>query len=161
MKQIFINLAVAEVEKSMNLYTQLGFTNNPEFTDDNQKCMVWCEQIYVMLISQEKFNLYNRKTIPYLKGTQVASYTLPVESLDKVNEIIASGLKAGGTEPIPMIDEGFMQIRRIEDYDGHIWDIVFLDMAMFREKILVEQVRKYWKKKYDTLESYLAKNSEK
>ncbi|HEY5826112.1 MAG TPA: glyoxalase/bleomycin resistance/extradiol dioxygenase family protein [Cyclobacteriaceae bacterium] len=127
MKQIFINLPVADVEKSMNLYTQLGFTNNPEFTDDHQKCMVWCEQVYVML--------HTRKTIPYSNGKHVASYTLPVESLDKVNEIIASGLKAGGTEPIPMIDEGFMQIRRIEDFDGHIWDIIFLDMVTFRKTV--------------------------
>ena len=126
MKQIFINLAVADLEKSMNLYTQLGFTSNPEFTDDYQKCMVWCEQVYVML--------YKRKTIPYFKGVHVASYTLPVESLDRVNEIIESGLKAGGTEPVPMIDEGFMQIRRMEDFDGHTWDIIFLDMIKFRKR---------------------------
>ncbi|MFZ1320350.1 MAG: glyoxalase/bleomycin resistance/extradiol dioxygenase family protein [Ignavibacteria bacterium] len=133
MRQIFINLAVENAEKSMDFYAQLGFTNNPEFTDDEQKCMVWSEQIYVMLISNKRFNIYNKINVTAAKGNLTATYTLPVESLDKVNEIIESGLRAGGNEPIPMIDEGFMQIRNIEDPDGHLWGIIFLDMDKFRK----------------------------
>lgn len=132
MKQVFINLSVENVEKSMNFYTQLGFTNNPEFTDEEQKCMVWSEHIYVMLISNEQFNRYNKKSGVGLKAGIKASYTLPVESLNKVNEIMENGLKAGGIEVVPMIDEGFMQVRTIEDYDGHTWGIIFLDMEKFR-----------------------------
>ena len=60
MRQIFINLAVENAEKSKDFYTQLGFTINPEFTDDEQKCMVWSDQIYVMLISNERFKIYNK-----------------------------------------------------------------------------------------------------
>ena len=133
MRQIFINLAVENAEKSMDFYAQLGFTNNPEFTDDEQKCMVWSEQIYVMLISNKRFNIYNKINVTAAKGNLTATYTLPVESLDKVNEIIESGLRVGGNEPIPMIDEGFMQIRNIEDPDGHLWGIIFLDMDKFRK----------------------------
>jgi uncharacterized protein len=95
-KQVFINLSVENVEKSMNFYTQLGFANNPEFTDEEQKCMVWSEHIYVMLISNEQFNRYNKKSGVGLRAGIKASYTLPVESLNKVNEIMESGLKAGG-----------------------------------------------------------------
>ncbi|HSI78534.1 MAG TPA: hypothetical protein VK957_21725 [Lunatimonas sp.] len=132
-KQIFINLSVKDVEKSTDFYAQLGFSNNPEFTDDHQKCMVWSEQIYVMLISREKFNQYSRKEIGETNNNPNATYTLPVESLDTVCEIVEAGLKAGGKEPIPMIDEGYMQVRRIEDFDGHTWDFIFLDMDRFRE----------------------------
>ena len=134
MKQIFINLAVENVERSMNFYTQLGFAVNPEFTDDEQKCMVWSEQIYVMLISEERFKIYNRKNVAADKDNLTATYTLPLESLEKVNEVVERGLKAGGIEPIPMIDEGFMQVRNIEDPDGHIWAFIFLDMDKFRKR---------------------------
>jgi uncharacterized protein len=133
MKQIFINLPVDNVEKSMNFYIELGFTINPEFTDDNQKCMVWSDHIYVMLQSQEMFRSYVKKQMPDAKKYQSASYTLPVESFERVNEIIESGLKACGTETIPMIDEGFMQIRTIEDFDGHTWGVIYLDMKKFRQ----------------------------
>lgn len=131
MKQIFINLPVQDVEKSMNLYLHMGFTINSLFTDNNQKCMVWSNQIYIMLQSEKMFRCYLNKEIPNLKKYQAASYTLPVESIAKVNEIVESGLKAGAIESIPMIDEGFMQVRTIEDFDGHTWGIIFLDLNKF------------------------------
>lgn len=131
MKQIFINLPVQDIEKSMKLYLQLGFTIKPLFTDDNQKCMVWSDQIYIMLQSEKMFRSYLKKEIPNPKKYQAASYTLPVESFDRVNEIVESGLKAGAIESIPMIDEGFMQVRTIEDFDGHTWGIIFLDLNKF------------------------------
>lgn len=133
MNQIFINLPVKNVEKSMNFYIQLGFSSKPLFSDEHQKCMVWSEHIYVMLLSLEKFKSYSKKTISDTKNCLAAYYTLPVESLDRVNKIVGNGLKAGGIEPTPMIDEGFMQIRRIEDHDGHIWDIIYMDLNKFRK----------------------------
>lgn len=133
MKQVFINLPVENMDKSMDFYTQLGFSNNPIFSDDLQKCMVWSEQIYVMLMPVEHFKSYSRKSIPDTKNSLAAYYTLPVESVDRVNEIVDSALKAGGTEPIPMLDHGFMQLRRIEDFDGHTWDVIFIDMSKFRK----------------------------
>lgn len=134
MKQIFINLPVEDAEKSMEFYTQIGFTNKALFTDEHQKCMVWSEQIYVMLISQEKFSSYSKRPISGVKNRIDAYFTLPVESLEIVNQIVEAGLKAGGTEPAPMIDEGFMQIRKIEDFDGHIWDIIYLNLNKFRKE---------------------------
>ena len=133
MKQIFINLPVEDLEKSMNFYTQLGFTNYLLFTGDNQKCMAWGEKIYLMLQSKEFFSSGNKKPLAETKNNIAASFTLPVESLDRVNEIIESGLKAGGSEPMDMLDEGFMQVRSIEDLDGHIWGVIYLDMDKFKE----------------------------
>ena len=133
MKQIFINLPVKDVEASMNFYTKLGFTVNPLFTFDDQKCMIWSDQIYLMLQTYQMFKSGNKKNLPDTKENAIATFTLPVESLDRVNEIIENGLKAGGVERTPMLDEGFMQIRNIEDLDGHNWGIIYLDIEKFKK----------------------------
>lgn len=133
MKQIFINLPVKDVEASKDFYRQLGFTISPLFTFDDQKCMVWSDQIYLMLQTYDVFKSGNKKNLPDTKQNTIATFTLPVENLDKVNEIIENGLKAGGIESTPMIDEGFMQVRNIEDLDGHIWNIIYLDIDKFKE----------------------------
>ena len=133
MKQLFINLPVKNLEASMNFYTQLGFTINPLFTFDDQKCMVWSDQIYVMLQTLEMFKSGNKKNIADPKENTTATFTLPVESLEQLNEIIENGLKAGGTEPTKTIDEGFMQLRNLEDLDGHNWGIIYLNIDKFQE----------------------------
>lgn len=129
MKQVFINLAVKDVEKSMHFYTQLGFTVNPQFSDDQAKCMVWSETIFLMILNHEKFKTFTNKPLADTKDRIAALFALSVESVDKVNEMVENGLAAGGTEPMPMTDYGFMQLRKIEDYDGHTWEIFFMDRA--------------------------------
>ncbi|WP_336829412.1 VOC family protein [Sphingobacterium multivorum] len=131
MKQIFINLAVADVNKSMDFYTQLGFTNNPQFSDEQGKCMVWSEHIFVMLLSPDKFKTFTEKSLADTKKQIAGLFSLAVSGLDRVNEIVDKGLKAGGIEPTPMKDYGFMQQRSIEDFDGHTWEIFYMDMSKF------------------------------
>ena len=128
-KQIFINLAVSNLQQSMDFYTALGFTNNPQFSDDMAKCMVWSEHIYVMLLNHEKFSGFISKPIADTKKTVAGLFSLSVDSVDEVNNIVASGLRAGGTEPNEMRDYGFMQQRTIEDMDGHTWEVFFMDMS--------------------------------
>jgi uncharacterized protein len=118
---------VKDVEKSMNFYTQLGFTINPQFSDDQSKCMVWSETIFVMIMSHKKFKTFMKKPIADSKRSLASWFALSVENLSKLNEFMESGLKAGGTEPMPMKDYGFMQLRNLEDLDGHTWEIFFLD----------------------------------
>jgi predicted lactoylglutathione lyase len=127
MKQVFINLAVKDIQRSMDFYTKLGFTNNPQFSDDHAKCMIWSEAIFVMIMSHEKFMSFSSKPIADTKNSIAGLFALSAESVDKVNEVVENGLKAGGTEPMPMIDYGFMQLRKIEDYDGHTWEIFYMD----------------------------------
>lgn len=131
MKQIFINLAVNDVEKSMRFYAQLGFTNNPQFSDDGSKCMVWSDTISVMIMGHEKFQGFAHKPIADTKNNLAALFALPVDNLAEVNHILEAGLKAGGTEPVPMSDYGFMQLRKIEDFDGHVWEIYCMDINKF------------------------------
>lgn len=131
MKQVFINLAVADVNKSMTFYTQLGFEVNLQFCDDDSKCMVWSEHIFVMIMTHDKFKSFTNKPIADTKSHIAGLFALSVESVERVNEIVEKGLSAGGTEPMPMMDHGFMQLRKVEDYDGHTWEIFYMDMSKF------------------------------
>jgi uncharacterized protein len=133
MKKIFINLPVEDLDKSLKFYVQLGFTNEALFSGENQKCMVWSEHIYVMLQSKEFFNSHNRKNLVDSKKNIASSYTLPVDSQEMLNHIIENGLNSGGTEKTTMINEGFMQVRTIEDLDGHTWGIIYLDEIKYEE----------------------------
>ena len=130
-KQVFINLAVKDLQKSMDFYKALGFTNNPQFSDDTGKCMVWSENIFVMILTHEKFSTFATKPLADTKSKLAGLFSLSVDSLDEVNRIVASGLNAGGTEPHEMRDYGFMQQRSIEDPDGHTWEIFCMDITKF------------------------------
>lgn len=133
MKQIFINIPVLDVNKSMDFYTQLGFEKNPLFTFEDQKCMVWTDSIYIMLQTHKMFESGLKRKAGDPINHPSATFTLPVDSLGTLNQIVENGIKAGGLETTPPIDEGFMQIRNIQDLDGHNWGIIYLDMAKFKE----------------------------
>ncbi len=130
-KQIFINLAVKDLQQSMDFYTALGFTNNPQFSDESSKCMVWSEHIFVMIMTHEKFTGFITKPIADTKSGIAGLFSLSVDSLDEVNKIVEEGLKVGGIEPSEMKDYGFMQQRTIEDFDGHTWEIFYMDITKF------------------------------
>lgn len=130
-KQIFINLAVSDLQKSMRFYSALGFSNNPKFSDDQGKCMVWSDQIFLMILSPEKFKQFTTKELADTKSKIAGLFSLSVESVDEVNKIVNNGLKNGGIEPNEMRDYGFMIQRSIEDPDGHTWEIFYMDMSKF------------------------------
>ncbi len=129
--QVFINLVVKDLERSMQLYTKMGFTNNPQFSDDTAKCMVWSEHIYLMIMTAEKFKGFATKPIADTKNTLAASYSLSLESVAKMNEVADNAISAGAGEPSEMKDYGFMQQRTIEDFDGHTWELFYMDMSKF------------------------------
>lgn len=130
-KQIFINFAVNDLQRSMDFYSALGFSNNPQFSDDTAKCMVWSDHIFVMIMTHEKFKTFATKPIANNKSNLAGLFSLSVENLEQIHQIVNSGLKAGGTEPCEMRDYGFMQQRTIEDPDGNTWEIFFMDMSKF------------------------------
>lgn len=131
MKQVFINLVVSDVQKSMDFYTSLGFVNNPQFSDDTAKCMVWSDSIFLMIMTATKFSSFTKKPIADTKNNIAALLSLSLSSVDEVNEKMNSGLQAGGIEPSEMKDYGFMVQRSIEDFDGHTWELFFMDMSKF------------------------------
>jgi len=115
----------------MDFYAALGFTNNPQFSDESGKCMEWSESIFVMLLTHEKFSIFASKPIADTKSTLAGLFSLSMGNLDEVNNMMANGLQAGGIEPSEMKDYGFMQQRTIEDFDGHTWEIFYMDISKF------------------------------
>jgi predicted lactoylglutathione lyase len=130
-KQIFINLAVKDLEKSKHFYTQLGFESNPQFSDETSNCMVWSEHIFVMIMTHEKFTNFTTKALADTKTKLAGLFSLSVDSVGDLNKIMEGGLSAGGIEPNEMKDYGFMQQRTIEDFDGHTWEIFYMDISKF------------------------------
>ncbi|KFC21302.1 VOC family protein [Epilithonimonas lactis] len=128
-KQIFINLAVTDLQRSLDFYLALGFTHNPQFSDDTGNCMVWSDSIFVMLLNHEKFASFATKPIADTKSAVAGLFSLSVESTEEVDRVMENGLKAGGIEPNEMRDYGFMQQRTIEDPDGHTWEIFYMDLS--------------------------------
>ena len=128
-KKIFVNLPVADLKKSMDFYTKIGFTNNPAFTDDTAACMVLTEDIYVMLLTHDKFSQFSSKKIIDAKTSSGVINSISVDSLNEVNAMADAALKAGGSEPSAPKDYGFMQQRSFNDLDGNHWEVLYMDMS--------------------------------
>lgn len=130
-KQVFINLPVKDLKKSMAFYEAIGFTNNPQFTDETAACMVWSDAIYVMLLTHDKLKQFTNKQIIDAKKFVGAINCLSLESSDEVNSMAEKALNAGGIEPDEPKDYGFMLQRSFEDLDGNHWEIMYMDMSKF------------------------------
>jgi predicted lactoylglutathione lyase len=126
--KIFVNLPVKDLNKSMAFFKTLGWTFNPQFTDDTAACLVISDDIYAMLLTHDKFKQFTDKKIAD-GGSVEALIALGVESKDEVSRIADAALKAGGKEAKPPQDYGFMQLRSFLDLDGHHWEILYMDPA--------------------------------
>ncbi|WP_313807225.1 VOC family protein [Flavobacterium sp.] len=132
--QIFINLPVKDLPKAMAFYTAIGFTNNPNFTDETAACMVYSEEIFVMLLTHDRFKSFIKKDLGDTTKTTSVINSLSMENVAKMNETTDNALKAGGTEPTPLKDYGFMQQRSFEDLDGNFWEVFFMDMSQMPQQ---------------------------
>lgn len=127
MSKMFVNLPVNDLQKSMAFYRALGFSFNEQFTDHTAACMVISEHNYAMLLTHEKFKQFITKPIPDASKTTGALVALALESVDAVDDMIAKAIAAGGKEPRPKQDHGFMIQRSFEDPDGHTWEPFWMD----------------------------------
>lgn len=126
MTHIFVNLPTADLERSKAFYTALGCDINPLFTDENAACIVWDENVYFMVLTREFFGTFTDKQVADPATTAQVLTALSRESRDAVDEILAAGLAAGGTEPKPAQDYGFMYSRDLEDPDGNILEFMYM-----------------------------------
>ncbi|KGO95018.1 VOC family protein [Flavobacterium subsaxonicum] len=127
--QIFVNLPVKELSRSVDFFTKIGFTFNPQFTDENATCMVINDTIYAMLLVEKYFKTFIDKEIADTKANAAAIIALSVGSHAEVDELIEKALEAGGREYKELQDHGFMYGRNFEDLDGHLWEVFYMDMA--------------------------------
>ena len=117
------------MKKSMDFYTQVGFTNNPQFTDQTGACMALSEEIFVMLLTHEKFYELTKKKIADSKTTVSVVNSINVESKDVLNSMVAKAVAAGGRQPHEPEDYGFMLSSGFEDLDGHLWGVNYMDLT--------------------------------
>ena len=116
---IFVNFTADDLDRSKAFYEALGYTINPVFTDDNSACVVLTDTIYFMVQTREFYATFTDKQIIDPRAQVGASIALSQESREEVDAIVAKGLEAGGTEPRPAQDYGFMYSRDLEDPDGN------------------------------------------
>lgn len=129
-KMIFVNLPVSDLQRSMAFYEALGFTHNPQFSDDAGACMVYSDSIYVMILTHPKWQGFTTRPI-CPPGSSEVSLALTVESRGEVDRMVEAGAAAGGTADLnPPEDHGFMFQRTIGDPDGHIWEPFWMDPAV-------------------------------
>ena len=128
-RMIFINLPVVDLKASMSFYAALGFTNNPQFTDDTAACMVWSEAINVMLLTHDKWRTFTARPIPPASSSEVM-LAISCTSRDEVDAMNRAAAGHGGTADInPIQDLGFMYNRNLADPDGHVWEAMWMDMS--------------------------------
>lgn len=126
-KQIYVNMPVKDLNKSVNFFTKVGFEFNPEFTDENATCMVINENTFVMLLVETFFKTFTNKEIADATNNTEAILAISAESREQVDEIVNKALEAGGKPSNDPIDHGFMYGWSFQDIDGHLWEVMYMD----------------------------------
>lgn len=129
--QIFVNLPVKDLERSKKFFGALGYSFDQRFTDENATCLVISDTICAMLLVEPFFKQFTKKEITDTGKANEAILALSVESRERVDELAAKAVAAGGVEPKAAEDQGFMYSRGFQDPDGHLWEVFYMDMKAF------------------------------
>jgi hypothetical protein len=134
--QIFVNLPVKDLERTKEFFSKLGFTFNPQFTDQNAACMIIGENIYAMLLVEKFFRTFtaDKEISDARRSTEVLN-ALSVDSREDVDEMVEKAIEAGGREFRESQDYGWMYGRALEDLDGHIWEVLYMDKSRMPEEM--------------------------
>lgn len=131
--KIFVNLPVKQLKHSIEFFTRLGFTFDPQFTDETATCMIVSEDIFVMLLTEEKFKTFTPKAIcDATKSTEVL-VCLTMESREHVDEMVHKAVDAGGTLYNQSQDYSFMYGHGFQDLDGHIWELIYMEPSALKQ----------------------------
>lgn len=128
--QIFVNLPVKDLQRSIDFFTALGYSFNPQFTDENAACLVIDEDhVYAMLLTHDSFRRFTKKEVADTSTSTEAIIALSAESRDAVDALVDKALASGGSASNEPDDEGFMYGRSFQDPDGHLWEVFYMDMS--------------------------------
>lgn len=128
-RKIFVNLPIESLNRSVEFFSQLGFTFNKQFTDENATCMVISEDIYAMLLVKPFFKTFIANEVADANAVTGVILALSVDSRAEVDSLADKALKAGAKAPKPPQDYGFMYQRSFKDLDGHHWEVFYMDPA--------------------------------
>ena len=128
-KQMFLNLPVKDLDTSVQFFTALGFSFNPDFTDENATCMIINDDAFVMLLVENYFKTFTSKPVADARSTTEAIMSFSLESRAAVDELVRTALTAGGAPSEEAQDYGFMYTHSFQDPDGHLWEVFWMDPA--------------------------------
>jgi len=128
-----VNLPVRNLKKSIEFFTQLGFAFNPQFTDETATCMIVSDDIFVMLLTEEKFKTFTPKPISDAAKSTEVLVALSLESRAKVDEMVCKAVAAGGATYNAPQDHGFMYAHGFQDLDGHIWEVFYMEPSAINQ----------------------------
>ena len=131
-RKLFVNLPVRDLKKSMHFFRDLGFAFNAQFTDETAACMVISEDIYVMLLTENKFKTFTPKPIADATRNTEVLVCLSATSRDEVNHLVRKAVAAGGSTYKEPQDHGFMYGHGFQDLDGHIWELAFMEPSAIK-----------------------------
>ena len=139
--QIFVNLPVKDLSRTVEFFKKLGFAFNPQFTDENATCMIINDNIFIMLLVEKFFKTFTKKEIcDTTKDTEVI-IALSTESREKVDEMMQHVFEAGGKESREPQDHGWMYGRSFQDINGHLWEIIYMDEKALKNNELQGQTK--------------------
>ena len=130
---IFVNVPVKNLKRSMELFSKLGYEFNPQFTDDNAACMVISDTIYAMLLTETFFKTFTPKAVADATQTTEAIIALSLDSREAVKAHVEKAFAAGAKRYTEPKDHGFMYQWGFEDLDGHIWEFLWMDPAAIQK----------------------------
>lgn len=133
-KMIFLNLPVRDLAASTAFYEALGGTVNPQFSSDSNKSVMLSDTIVVMLLTHERYKTFTARPIGDARAEGQAMYALNVDARDEVDATVGRLVAANGkADPNPAQDHGFMFSRSVEDPDGYVWELAWMDMSAMGE----------------------------
>jgi len=130
---IFVNLPIKNLQRSVEFFTKLGFTFNPQFTDETATCMIVSEDIFVMLLTEEKFRMFTPKEICDATRYTEVLVCLSRESRADVDDMVRKAVAAGGSTYNDPQDHGFMYGHGFQDPDGHIGELIFMEPGTVKQ----------------------------
>lgn len=130
-KQIFVNLPVQDLKKSVEFFTKVGFEFDANFTDESATCMIIGENIYAMFLVEERFQSFISKKISNAADTTEVIVALSVDSREQVDAIVQAALDAGAKPSNEPQDHGFMYGWSFQDLDDHLWEVSYMDLSAF------------------------------
>ncbi len=128
-RHLFVNLPVKDLSRTVDFFTALGFTFNPDFTDENATCMIVNDNAYVMLLVESYFKTFTSKSVAATSGTAEVIMSISLDSREAVDETVRLALTSGGTPSEEAQDYGFMYTHSFQDPDGHQWEVFWMDPA--------------------------------
>ena len=131
-RMLFVNLAVRDLKKSMAFFSSLGFTYDPQFTDDNAACMIVSDQACVMLLAEPFFKTFTTRELCDTSRQTEGLFALSCTSRADVDDLVNKAVAAGGTQAMKPQDHGFMYGWSFYDLDGHHWEVMWMDPAAIR-----------------------------